>query len=247
MSIHADEALVLGTHPYSNTSLIATLFSRKNGKIRLVAKGVRSQKSRIGVGMEPATFVHTEWSLRAGGDLGTLRSCETLKVFHRLWSDMDAMTLAGRLLRTVDRVFGVSEGGEEHFELLHAALEAVDAGGELESIEALFMAILLSRLGLAPGLTYCSSCDKKPGAERARLDLLSGELRCSRCPLPAGQAIRLKPGAIKTLTEVMGLDAGKIRSVKIHPSLCREVIGAAAAFLSFHTGSSIPAQARKPR
>jgi len=31
---------------------------------------------------------------------------------------MEAMTLAGRLLKTVDRLFGVSEGEEAHFELL---------------------------------------------------------------------------------------------------------------------------------
>lgn len=247
MSIHSDEALVLGTQPYSNTSLIATLFSRKMGKIRLVARGARSPKSRIGVGLEPATLVHTEWSIRTGGDLGTLRHCEILTVFRRLWSDMDAMTLAGRLLKTMDRVFGVGEGEEGHFELAHAAFEAIEAGGELENVEALFMAILLGRLGLAPGLTYCPSCDKKPGAEGAKLDLVSGELRCRRCPLPGLQAVRLKSGAIKTLKEIMALEAGKIRSVLIHASLRREVIGAASAFLSFHTGKSMPAKARKPR
>ncbi len=247
MSIHADEALVLGTRPYSNTSLIATLFSRKMGKVRLVARGVRSPKNRIGIGLEPATHVYTEWSIRSGADLGTLRSCETLTVFHRLWSDMDAMNLAGRILRTVDRVFGVSEGDEEHFGLAHAALEAIEAGGELESVEALFMAILLGRMGLAPGLTYCTSCDKKPGTEGASLDLASGELRCGRCPLPAMQGMRLKSGAIKTLKEIMNLEAGKIRSVRIHASLRREVIGAASAFLSFHTGQSLPAQTRKSR
>ena len=246
MSIHADEALVLGVLPYSNTSLIATLFSRKSGKLRLVARGARSPKSRIGVGLEPATHVHTEWSIRTGGDLGTLRSCETLTVFHRLWSDMEAMTLAGRLLKMVDRVFGVSEGEEAHFELLSAALEAIEGGGDLESIEALFMAALLDRLGLAPGLTYCLSCDKKPGAETAGLDLASGELRCGRCPLPAAQTMRLRAGAIKTLKEVMTIEAGKIRSVQIHASLCREIIGAASAFLAFHTGKSLPVQARKP-
>ena len=48
MSIHVDEAFVLGTSPYSNTSLIATFFAKKEGKIRVVARGARSPKQNWG-------------------------------------------------------------------------------------------------------------------------------------------------------------------------------------------------------
>ena len=48
MAVLTDEAIVLGASPYSNTSLIVTFLTKEQGKVRLVARGVRSAKSRVG-------------------------------------------------------------------------------------------------------------------------------------------------------------------------------------------------------
>ncbi|MFP6889655.1 MAG: DNA repair protein RecO [Nitrospinota bacterium] len=242
MSIHADEAVVLGTSPYSNTSLIATFLARSEGKIRVVARGARSPKSKIGVGFEPASRIHAEWSMRASGNLGTLRHCDTVGVFHRLWADLDAMNAAAAILKTMDRIFGAGEGDEEHFDWLIAALEALDAGADAGSVEAIFIAGMLRRLGISPGLMYCHSCSKKPGSERAALDIAAGELRCTRCALPAGQAVRLKAGSVKAFAEALGLAPGKIQSVRFHPTIQGEIVRAARALISFHMGISLPAR-----
>ncbi len=242
MSIHADEAIVLSATPYSNTSLIATFFARKEGKIRVVARGARSPKSKIGVGLEPATRVQAEWSMPTGKDLGTLRYCETISVFHNLWSDMEAMRLTGQILKTMDRVFGAHEGQEEHYEWLAVALEALDSGAEAGSIGALFMAGLLKRLGIAPVLSYCGSCTKKPGEEKAAFDVESGELRCSRCELPTGQAVRLRVGSVMALGEAVGIAPEKIRSLRFHASIQGEIIQLVRALISFHLGVSLPVQ-----
>ena len=55
MAVLTDEAIVLGARPYSNTSLIVTFLTKEQGKVRLVARGVRSAKSRVGVALEPAS------------------------------------------------------------------------------------------------------------------------------------------------------------------------------------------------
>ncbi len=242
MSIHADEAIVLSAMSYSNTSLIATFFARKEGKIRVVARGARSPKSKIGVGLEPATRVQAEWSMPTGKDLGTLRYCETISVFHHLWSDMEAMRLTGIILKTMDRVFGVHEGQEEHYEWMAVALEALDSGAEPGSIGALFMAGLLKKLGIAPEMSYCGSCTKKPGEERAAFDIESGELRCSRCVLPAGQSVRLRAGSVLAMIEAVEVAPEKIRSLRFHPSIQDEMIQLVRSLISFHLGISLPVQ-----
>ena len=247
MSIQTDEAVILGTSPYSNTSLIATFFARKEGKIRVVARGARSPKSKIGVGLEPATRVQAEWSMAPGKDLGMLRYCETISVLSGLWSDIEAMQCAARILKTVDKIFGVHEGSEEHFDWTMAALEALGAGVDAGSLEALYISGLLTRLGIAPALGYCEACTKTPGSERAALDLEAGELRCGSCKLPAGQAIRLRAGAIPALGEGMKIGAEKIRSIKFYPSIQDEIIQAARALISFHVGVSLPARARQAK
>jgi len=245
MSIHVDEAVVLGASPYSNTSLIATLLARSEGKIRVLARGARSPKSKIGVGLEPASLVHAEWSMRSTENLGKLRQCDTVGLFHRLWENLDAMNAAVGILKSMDRIFGTGEGQEEHFDWLLAALEALDEGVDSGSIEAIFIAGMLQRLGISPSLMYCNSCTKNPVNERISLDIEAGELRCSRCVYPVGQAVRLKAGSVIAFAEALELTASKIRSVRFHPTIQREIIRAARALISFHLGVLLPARQRQ--
>ncbi|MBI3129131.1 MAG: DNA repair protein RecO [Candidatus Tectomicrobia bacterium] len=248
MGIREDEAVVLGAAPYSNTSLIVSLLTRGAGKVRLVAKGVRSPKSRVGVGLEPATRVHLEWFENPRREMGTLRKCETIAVHRRLWEDLEAMRAAGRMLGAVDRVLGPHEGDEGLFGLLGAALGALDEGMAPGGLEALFPVVLLQALGLEPALAYCPECAKTPGGEAAMLDAASGELRCRRCPLAPTQGIRLRAGAIATLQEALRLGPKSLRSLQVLPSLQPEVRQAAEAFLAYHTGASMaPRRRGKPR
>ncbi len=240
MAILSDEAIVLGARPYSNTSLIVTFLTRGRGKVRLVAKGARSAKSRVGVGLEPASASHLEWHQRGGSDLGTMRKCETTRVYQRLWKDYEAMRAASRLLRILDAVLGVGEGEAEHHALLRLALETLDAGGRAASMEGVFLLRLLRVAGLRPGLAYCAACEEPPGSGAARLDLATGELRCARCPQPPAQGVRLRTGAVAAMREVLALPSGRCFSVQFAASLRSEILRCAEAFWQYHGGKSLP-------
>ena len=179
--------------------------------------------------------------------MGTLRGCETLQVFRRLWEDFEAMTLAGRLLKRVDRLAAPHEEGADLYDLLLAAMGAIEGGADLKSIEGIFLVMLLRRSGLAPRLRYCAECDKVPGGESAALDLAEGELRCRRCTRETGQGVRLRAGSIAPMREALCLPLKKMGSIKILPSLQVEVIRAAEAFLSYHAGVPILASREKSR
>ena len=240
MAILSDESIVLGARPYSNTSLIVTLLTKGKGKVRLVAKGVRSAKSRVGVGLEPASANHIEWSQRAGSDLGTMRNCETTGVYQRLWRDYEAMRVASRLLKILDVVLGVGEGEDAHYLLLKSSLEALESGASPASMEGVFLLMLLKSMGLAPSLDYCAECEKKPGSEASRFDLPSGELRCAVCPHPSPVEVRLRAGAIGAMREALRLTPEKCFSIRFAASLGTEIIGCAEAFLRYHGGKNLP-------
>ena len=245
MAILSDEAIVLGARPFSNTSLIATFLTKEKGKVRLVAKGVRSAKSRVGVGLEPASESHIEWSRRGGSDLGTMRKCETSRVYHRLWKDYEAMQVASRLLKILDAVLGVDEGERAHYLLLSSSLEALEKGVGAAGMEGIFLLMLLKTMGLAPGLDYCAACEKKPGSEAARFDVATGELRCAKCPEPVAREMRLRAGAIGAMREILRLTPEKCFSIRFAASLEAEVIGCAEAFLQYHGGKNLPRHSRR--
>ena len=240
MAILSDETIVLGARPYSNTSLIVTLLTKGHGKLRLVAKGVRSAKSRVGVGLEPASESHVEWSQRDGSDLGTMRKCETTRVFQRLWKDYEAMQVASRFLKILDVVLGVREGERAHYQLLRTSLEALEKGLDTAGMEGVFLLMLLKTMGLGPGLDYCAACEKKPGGETARFDVATGELRCARCPEPLAREMRLRAGSVAAMREILGLTPDKCYSIRFAGSLGSEIIGCAEAFLQYHGGKYLP-------
>ena len=240
MAILSDEAIVLGARPFSNTSMIVTFLTKEQGKVRLVAKGVRSAKSRLGVGLEPASESHIEWSRRTGSGLGTMRKCETTRVYQRLWKDYEAMQVASRLLKILDALLNVDEGESAHYWLLRSSLEALEAGAGTAGMEGVFLLMLLKTMGLDPGLDYCAACEIKPGSETARFDIATGELRCARCPEPAAREMRLRAGAIAAMREILRLSPEKCFSIRFAASLGPEIIGCAEAFLQYHAGKSLP-------
>ncbi len=67
-------AFLLHHRPFRDTSLLLDVFSRDHGKIALVARGARSQKSRLRGVLRPFLPLSLSWVLKS--DLGTLTGAE---------------------------------------------------------------------------------------------------------------------------------------------------------------------------
>ena len=63
-------AYLLHHRPFRDTSLLLDIFSRDHGRLALVARGARSQKSRLKPLLRPFMPLQLSWLLRS--DLGTL-------------------------------------------------------------------------------------------------------------------------------------------------------------------------------
>jgi DNA repair protein RecO (recombination protein O) len=75
MRIDQQPAYVLHARAYRETSLLLELFTRDHGRVGVVARGVRRERSRIPRGvLQPLQPLLLDWS--ATGDLGTLVGAE---------------------------------------------------------------------------------------------------------------------------------------------------------------------------
>ena len=70
MPLYRDEAIVLRTHKLGEADRIITLLTRRTGRVRAVAKGVRRTKSKFGARLEPGT--HVDLQLYEGRSLGSV-------------------------------------------------------------------------------------------------------------------------------------------------------------------------------
>jgi len=72
--IDGQPAFLLHHRPFRDTSLLLDVFSREHGKLALVARGARSQKSRLKGLLRPFLPLRLSWVIRS--DLGTLTGAE---------------------------------------------------------------------------------------------------------------------------------------------------------------------------
>ncbi|MGZ6839667.1 MAG: DNA repair protein RecO, partial [Frankiaceae bacterium] len=102
MGLYRDEAVVLRTYKLGEADRIVTLLTRRHGRVRAVAKGVRRTRSRFGARLEPAT--HVDVQLAEGRSLDVVTQVESLGPFGaRLAGDYPRHTVASAMLEAAER------------------------------------------------------------------------------------------------------------------------------------------------
>src|SRR4051794_4601752 len=100
--LYKDEGVVLKTIKLGEADRILTLFTRRNGKVRAVAKGVRKTKSRFGGRLEP--FTNVSLMIYAGRSLDTITSADILTSFREVRGDYARLTAAAAMAELVDKI-----------------------------------------------------------------------------------------------------------------------------------------------
>ncbi|MBN9179959.1 DNA repair protein RecO [Microbacterium sp.] len=178
MPTYRDEVVVLRTHKLGEADRIVTLLSRRHGKIRAVAKGVRRTSSRFGARLEP--FMVADVQLYQGRNLDIVQQAESLGSYGaEIAVHYDRFTAANAMVETADRL-NEAEATPQQYLLLLGGLRALALGdhssrGILDSY--LLRAMALS--GWAPGLDECARCGA-PGPHQAFVAQLGGTV-CGDC------------------------------------------------------------------
>src|SRR3712207_7379727 len=79
-ALYRDEGIVLRTQKLGEADRIVTVLTRRHGKVRAVAKGVRRTKSKFGARLEP--FSHVDLQLYTGRTLDIDRKSTRLNSSH---------------------------------------------------------------------------------------------------------------------------------------------------------------------
>lgn len=120
----SDLAIVLSRTNFGERDRILTLLCKEKGKIRVLAKGVRSAKSKLAGGIE--LFSNTQISFVEGKTgLHILTSSRLEKHFGNIAQDLDKTMLAYEFLKTINKL--VEDGsGQEYYQILSAVLAGLN-------------------------------------------------------------------------------------------------------------------------
>jgi len=227
--LYRDDAVVLRVQKLGEADRIITLFTRRRGRVRAVAKGVRRTTSKYGARLEP--FGHVDVQFIEGRTLHAITQVEGIELYgKRFLDDYPRYTAASAIAETAERLTPEEEEPALRLYLLTlGALRALaegEHGGGLVLDSYLLRAMALA--GWAPALTECAVCGT-PGRHRA-FSVPAGGSVCPDCR-PAGAA---RPGP-PTLDLMAALASGDWRLAdSAAPAACREASGLVAAHLQWH-------------
>jgi DNA repair protein RecO (recombination protein O) len=204
MSAEKAQALVLRTTDWSETSRIATLWTREFGKVRVLAKGGRRLKSNFENALDLLTLCRIVFLRKSSSSLDLLTEAQVVERFPRLRSDLPALYAAYYIAELLS---DWTEDYDPHPLLFDEALATLRTLGQSEAKErvpqgtgetamarpspplslppspplsligprlARFELVLLRELGYTPALTSCAICGREMPA--------SAELRTTAEP-----------------------------------------------------------------
>lgn len=226
--LYRDEAIVLRTHKLGEADRIITALSRRLGKVRTVAKGVRRTKSRFGARLEPGMLVDLQ--CYEGRNLDTVTQVETKEAWGgQLARNYEAWVASCAVLETCDRLTEEREPALQQYLLLGGALRSLAHGPhEPGLVLDAYLLRAMAIAGWAPSFHDCAKCGAL-GPHRA-FHVASGGSVCPSCRPPGSAA-----PAPETMRLLAGLLAGDwVVAGESDPRHRREGSGLTAAFLQWH-------------
>jgi DNA repair protein RecO (recombination protein O) len=220
------------TADWSDTSRIATLWTREFGKVRVLAKGGRRLKSNFESALDLLTVCSIVLLRKSSGSLDLLTEARVVQRFPRLRKDLASLYAA---YYVAELLSDWTEDYDPHPSLFDEALATLETlgtrlPGEPQPVTDLRLArfelVLLRELGYSPVLEACAFCQATVSGQGLAFSPSAGGVLCPACqarhrdrkPLPreGWDALRAlyksgegwqqawSPGARKAVRQVLG-------------------------------------------
>jgi DNA repair protein RecO (recombination protein O) len=175
-------ALVVRTTDWSETSRIATLWTREFGKVRALAKGGRRLKSNFESGLDLLTLCNVVFLRKSSGGLDLLTEAQVVERYPRLRNDLQAL-YAGYYV--AELLADWTEEYDPHVALFDEARSALQSLGDpaipTATRLARFECVLLRELGYSPVLDVCAGCSAELNEDRLAFSAPAGGMVCPAC------------------------------------------------------------------
>jgi DNA repair protein RecO (recombination protein O) len=175
-------ALVVRGTDWSETSRIATLWTREFGKVRVLAKGGRRLKSNFEVALDLLTVCSIVLLRKSSGGLDLLTEARVVERFPRLRADLNAL-YAGYYI--AELLADWTQDYDPHPVLFDEARSALGELGTPAGTTgprlARFELVLLRELGYQPVLEACAVCGAGLTDQGLAFSAAQGGVLCLAC------------------------------------------------------------------
>ena len=236
-SFNVEGVVIKGTD-YGETDRIITLFTKENGKVHGLAKGVRKGKSRLRGAVQ--LFTHGRFSMVKGKSLDLLTQGEIIDPFLLLKEDLTKIAYASYFAELLRNSCEENKAQPQVFILTLAAFSFLEENMNPELVARFFELRLLHYLGYSPLLEQCSYCGRRIANSQFYMTPWRGGVTCASCMAKnnlSGQP--LSAGSIMMMNKLMKTDLSKIGTLKPSAQSLNEMADALAAYWAYYLDGAL--------
>lgn len=230
MKLYKVDAVVLRSIECGNGDKLLVLFSREQGKIKVMAHGVTKLTSRKRGSVQ--LFTYTRFLIHRGRELDSVSQCEGIEMFSYLRNNLEQISYASYLAELVEALIPEGEQNESLFLLLLETLRLMEEG-ETEILTRSFEIKAAGLMGYRPVLGECVLCG---GALAGSLyfSAKTGGLLCEECRDTDPWALACSRGMAETLKVLSNWPPDRLRQLKISTADRKQIKILLYDFLKYH-------------
>jgi len=174
------EGIIIKHYDSGEADRTITLFSRQQGKIRALARGVRKIRSRRAGHLEP--FTHVTLQLAKSKTLPIVSQADTIEAYLPLRDDLELLGYASYAAELLDKFTYEEEENYSLFNLYRDTLARLAGRPEdLLVVLRYYESRLLDFTGFRPNLFHCAVCGEEIKAENQYFSAAEGGVVCPDC------------------------------------------------------------------
>lgn len=193
MNNYVTEAINLKSYNLNDADKIIVMYSKDNGLIKGVAKGIKKPKSKLGARMD--LLVANSLQLLKGRSMDTILQAQTVNSFKKTKEDIDKIMYSSYIS---ELVMNFGEGTEtiskDIYELLYKALDSVSsAESKKDALIAVikFQLKILLFMGFCVELDTCLCCREQVLDENMYFSSTMGGIVCEECNEHLGVKLKM--------------------------------------------------------
>lgn len=191
-------AVVLRHSDWGEADRLLTFYTREQGKLRALGKGLRKMRSRKAGHLEPFTYVSLQ--LARGRDLAIVTQVETLNAYLPLREDLQRTARAAYVVELLDKFTYEEEGGNPAvFLALTETLTRIAENPDPWLALRYYETRLLEWMGFRPQLFQCANCSREILPEDQFFSPTQGGVICPRCGIGLPGLWKISMEALKYL------------------------------------------------
>ena len=227
---YVTDAIVLSRFELGEADRVLTVLTPDYGKLKIIAKGVRRQTSRLGGSLEP--FAELRVALSHGRTFEHVTQVQVGHAWLRMRDSLESAATAWYLAELAERSSEERGVSEPLYTLLKRAYELLDSGMAPGRVARWYEMHLADEMGQRPEVDRCVECDRMLEAEGSfRWVPAMGGVLCDRHPPPPTWRIDLSLEGLKLLKAYQRMDAEALAGLRLPGIVEREVEAAMREFV----------------